>query len=59
VSAKHLQDYVNEYAFRYNDRGDEQAMYAPIAERVAKVPHGKHGEYSPLRQHDSPDAAET
>jgi transposase len=49
VSAKHLQDYVNEYAFRYNHRDDEQAMYATIAGRVAKVPHGTHGEYSPVK----------
>jgi len=49
VSAKHLQDYVNEYAFRYNHRGDEQAMYATIADRVTKVPHGRHGEYSPVK----------
>ncbi len=49
VSAKHLQDYVNEYAFRYNHRDDEQAMYATIAERVTKVPHGTHGEYNPIK----------
>jgi len=49
VSAKHLQDYVNEYAFRYNHRDDEQAMYATIAGRMTKVPHGKHGEYSPVK----------
>jgi transposase len=52
VSAKHLQDYVNEYAFRYNHRDDEQAMYATIAGRVAKVAHGKHGEYSPVKATD-------
>lgn len=49
VSAKHLQDYINEYAFRYNHRDDETPMYETIAGRVAKVPHGKHGEYSPVK----------
>jgi ISXO2 transposase-like protein len=49
VSAKHLQDYVNEYAFRYNHRDDETPMYETLADRVAKVPHGTHGEYSPVK----------
>ena len=27
VSAKHLQGYLNEYAWRYNHRGDERALF--------------------------------
>lgn len=49
VSAKHLQDYVNEYAFRYNHRDDTTPMYVTIAARVAKVSHGKHGKYAPAK----------
>jgi len=55
VSAKHLQDYINEYAFRYNHRDDEQAMYVTIANRVTQVPHGKHGKYSPIATKRSGD----
>lgn len=28
VSSKHLQSYINEYAFRYNHRKDEVSMFA-------------------------------
>jgi len=45
VSAKHLQDYVNEYAFRYNHRDDTTPMYVTIAARVTKVSYGKHKKY--------------
>ncbi len=48
VSVKHLQDYVNEYAFRYNHRDDAQAMFGAVAERARRVRSGKHGEYSPV-----------
>jgi len=48
VSAKHLQSYVNEYAFRYNHRGDTQAMYATVGKRVRNVRHGRYGEYAPI-----------
>ncbi len=48
VSAKHLQDYINEYAFRYNHRDDGQAMYVTIANRATQVPHGRYGAYSPV-----------
>ena len=48
VGAKHLQSYANEYAFRYNHRGDEQAMFETIGERVRAVRAGQHGSYSPL-----------
>jgi transposase len=48
VSARHLQDYVNEYAFRYNHRDDPGAMFGAVANRAKKVRSGKHGEYSPV-----------
>jgi len=48
VGAKHLQSYVNEYAFRYNHRADDQAMPLLVRERVRHVRHGKHGEYAPV-----------
>lgn len=48
VSAKHLQDYVNEYAFRYNHRDDKQPMYTTTQQRIKRVRHGKHGEYAPI-----------
>jgi transposase-like protein len=48
VSAKHLQSYVNEYAFRYNHRGDTQAMYRTFGKRVRGVRTGRYGEYAPI-----------
>ncbi len=48
VSAKHLQSYVNEYAFRYNHRSDTQAMYATVGNRVRSVRHGRYGQYAPV-----------
>ena len=35
VSAKHLQLYVDEYAFRYNHRNDGLAMFRTVTERAA------------------------
>jgi transposase len=35
VSAKWLQGYVNEYAWRYNHRDDEQAMFRTLLLRAA------------------------
>ncbi len=35
VSAKWLQGYLNEYAWRYNRRGNGQAMFAELLERAA------------------------
>jgi transposase len=35
VSAKHLQMYVDEYAFRYNHRNDGRAMFRTVTERAA------------------------
>jgi transposase len=34
VSAKHLQGYLNEYAFRYNHRKDERPMFFSFLDRV-------------------------
>jgi hypothetical protein len=48
VSEKHLQSYVNEYAFRYNHRDDIHAMFEAVADRTKGVRSGKHGEYSPV-----------
>ena len=48
VGADYLQDYVNEYAFRYNHRDDEQPMFRTIAERSRAVRAGQHGEYAPI-----------
>jgi len=59
VSAKHLQDYINEYAFRYTHRDDEQPMYETISERVAKVPHGRYGAYSPINAKVSDESGDS
>lgn len=34
VSAKHLQTYLNEYAFRYNHRKDDMPMFWNFMERL-------------------------
>jgi transposase len=36
VSAKYVQTYFNEYAFRYNRRFDEQPMFVSFLNRVEK-----------------------
>ncbi len=48
VSDKHLQSYVNEYAFRYNHRDDTEAMYKTTSQRITQVRHGRHGKYAPI-----------
>jgi transposase len=48
VSAKHLQDYVNEFAYRYNHRDEKAPMYELIASQVRKIRRGQHGQYAPL-----------
>jgi transposase-like protein len=48
VSAKYLQDYVNEFAFRYNHRSDQTPMFAIINQQARKVRHGRYGEYAPI-----------
>ena len=35
VSRKHLQDYLNEYSFRFNHRFDNQPMFASVLQQVA------------------------
>jgi transposase-like protein len=35
VSEKHLQSYIDEYAFRYNHRKDEQSMFLTILNKIA------------------------
>jgi transposase-like protein len=35
VSAKHLQSYFDEYAFRYNHRNDGRTMFATVVRRAA------------------------
>ena len=34
VSAKYLQNYINEYAFRYNHRKDEKSMFLSVLGRL-------------------------
>jgi len=36
VSAKHLQDYLNEYAWRYNRRFDKEPMFRQIIQNSTK-----------------------
>ena len=48
MSAKHLQSYMNQYAFRYNHRGDTHAMYRIFGKRVKGVRAGRYGEYAPV-----------
>lgn len=35
ISEKHLQSYLDEYAFRYNHRNDEQPMFKTILEQIS------------------------
>lgn len=37
VSHKHLQSYIDEYAFRYNHRNDEKPMFKTFLSRVSKA----------------------
>jgi transposase-like protein len=48
VSAKHLQDYINEYSFRYNHRKDDDSMHSLIRNQVRRVRRGRYGTYSPV-----------
>jgi len=34
VSQKYLQDYINEYSFRYNHRGDEKPMFKTVLSQI-------------------------
>ncbi|MEX2237468.1 MAG: IS1595 family transposase [Dehalococcoidia bacterium] len=48
VSAKHLQAYVNEYAFRYNHRKSDAPMYELVKAQVKAVRYGRYGAYAPI-----------
>ncbi|MFA7249545.1 MAG: transposase [Dehalococcoidia bacterium] len=48
VGKDYLQEYVNEYTFRYNHRKDETPMFAAIKGRVARVRSRKQGLYAPV-----------
>ena len=48
VGADYLQNYVNEYAFRYNHRKDDAPMFRTMAGRVRVVRTGRFGGYAPL-----------
>ena len=48
VGTAYLQDYVNEYTFRYNHRDDEQPMFRTLVERARAVRAGRYGEYAPV-----------
>lgn len=48
VGAHYLQTYVNEYAFRYNHRSDNDPMFVSLAGRMNKVRHGNYGTYAPV-----------
>lgn len=37
VSSRHLQGYLNEYAFRYNHRKDEQPMFLTMLSQTSVV----------------------
>jgi transposase len=37
ISEKHLQNYLNEYVFRYNHRKDEQPMFTSFLTQISKV----------------------
>jgi transposase-like protein len=48
VGANHLQDYVNEYTFRYNHRKDTTPMFKTMTDLVGAVRSGRYGEYAPV-----------
>jgi transposase len=37
VSDKHLQGYLDEYAFRYNNRDDSAGMFSAFVNRIEKA----------------------
>jgi transposase len=37
VSSKHLQSYLDEYVFRYNNRGDEKGLFMAFLDRIEKA----------------------
>ena len=48
VSAKHLQDYINEFTFRYNHRADKRAMFRTVGQSIKGVKTGRYGRYAPI-----------
>ncbi len=34
VSVRYLQNYIDEYAFRYNHRGDEKPMFKTVLDQI-------------------------
>jgi transposase len=48
VSAKHLQSYLDEYAFRYNHRDEAAPMFSLVGTQVTRVRYGRYGEYHPM-----------
>jgi hypothetical protein len=48
VGTKKLQSYADEYAFRYNQRDDEQAMFVTVMNSVKGVWTGRYGDYAPI-----------
>lgn len=40
VSTKHLQSYLDEYTFRYNNREDERGMFSAFLNRIEKAASG-------------------
>ena len=48
VSAKYLQAYLDEYAFRYNHRDGDLPMFGAIADQVSSVRYGDYGKYQPI-----------
>ncbi len=48
VSAKHLQAYLDEYAFRYNHRDGDQPMFDAVTDQVSSTRFGRYGKYQPI-----------
>lgn len=48
VGRNHLQEYLDEYTFRYSHRNDSDPMFTILSDRISHVRLGQHGTYSPL-----------
>ena len=40
VSSKHIQSYLDEYVFRYNNRWDERGIFMAFLDRIEKASPG-------------------